>query len=55
MPPVLTGGMLETVKELYFFINNRAAGEREGVRPASQFNTPPLKQLDISSCLNKVF
>ena len=26
--------------------NNRAAGEREGVRPASHFNKPPQKSLE---------
>ena len=33
------------VKKLCFFVDNRAAGEREGARPASQSNNPPPKSL----------
>jgi len=33
-------------------LDNRAAGEREGARPASQSNIPPLKKLDESSFLD---
>ena len=33
----------------YFLVqSNRAAGEREGARPASQHNNPPQKSLDFS-------
>ena len=33
-------------------MNNKAAGEREGARPASQSKIPPLKKLDLSSFLD---
>ncbi len=34
--------------------NNRAAGEREGARPASHFNDPPQKRLEREELVKKV-
>ena len=30
-------------------VKDRAAGEREGARPASQYNNPPQKSLEIKA------
>ena len=37
--------LLRLSKNYTFVANNRAAGEREGARPASRYNNPPPKSL----------
>ena len=51
-PEGFTGS--ETVKEREKLARDRAAGEREGARPASRYNNPPSAKTDDSGFAGNV-